>query len=129
LGLGLPNWYLGIGCSGGNCDLAIVFLPGLFVGLLFAGTLTLLTGKITLTDALWQTALPLIVLALLGGASSALVRVPLSFAWHAVEPHWAELVRWGIGGAIFGAAIAVGWRAAPPQASQDQAVAEAARSK
>jgi hypothetical protein len=120
LGLGLPNWYLGIGCRGGSCDLAIVFLPGLLVGLLFAFALTLLSGKGAFAEALWQGTASLVILALMGGISSALARIPPSFAWRAIDPRGAELVRWGIGGAIFGVAVAIGWRASPGHESPEK---------
>ncbi|MCC7355500.1 MAG: caspase family protein [Anaerolineae bacterium] len=115
LGLGLPNWYLGIGCKAGVCDLLAVFLPGLLLGLLFAFAFAFFSHRMSLAEALGRSAVPLVALALLGGASSALVRVPPSFSWRAIDPQWAELVRWGIGGAIFAVAVATGWRASPGQ--------------
>jgi uncharacterized membrane protein len=57
--------------------------------------------------------IPVIVTAVVGGLGFALIRVPDSLAWGYVDPRWAEVLRWGLGGAIFAAALAIGWSVSP----------------
>ena len=120
LGLYLPNQFLNIG----GHTIAYL-LPGLVSGPLLGLTLTYLPwepmapggqvqGSLALSiKRLRRHIIPVIVTAVVGGLGFALIRVPDSLAWGYVDPRWAEVLRWGLGGAIFAAALAIGWSVSP----------------
>jgi len=120
LGLALPNWFLGVGRHP-----VVWLLPGLVSGPLLGLTLACLPREPMRPDEQVQESfvlfikrlrrhiIPFTITAVVGGLGFALVRVPDSLAWGYVDPRWAEVSRWGLGGAIFAAALAIGWSVSP----------------
>jgi hypothetical protein len=116
LGLALPNWFLGIGRS-----FLVWATPGIAAGaclglaLAFVPAAGLPAGR----DAPWSAAwlaevlqrrlMPMLLVAAVGALSFALPRIPDALAWGALQARWAEVVRWGFGGLIFGGGLAAAW--------------------
>jgi hypothetical protein len=53
--------------------------------------------------------MPMLLVAAVGALSFALPRIPDALAWGALQARWAEVVRWGFGGLIFGGGLAAAW--------------------
>jgi HEAT repeat protein len=116
LGLYLPNQFLNIGgsplaylipglVSGPLLGLAFTWPPwGLMAGHRQAAAST--PGSV---KALPSRLLAFVTVVVAGAVALALVRVPEPLAWGYLDPHGAEVLRWGVGGALFAAALAAGW--------------------
>ncbi|MBS1251087.1 MAG: hypothetical protein MAG451_00117 [Anaerolineales bacterium] len=116
IGMGLPNWFLRIGP-----DWVAWFVPAVVSGILVSLALAFVPLPVVALDSrerlftsvsemLSAYAIPYALVALTGGLSFALLRVPEAFAWRG-DPQSAQAVvlRFGIGGAIFATALALGW--------------------
>ena len=116
----IPNQFLNIG----GHPIAY-WLPGLISGPFLGLALTSLPWKpmapgeqawesfASLIKRLRQHVIPIVITAVVGGLGFALIRVPDSLAWGSMDPRWAEVLLWGYGGAIFAAALAIGWSVSP----------------
>ncbi len=128
LGLGLamavPNWFLAIGCGSEGCPphaWLLWLLPGLLIGPVVGVAMVSLLdapGAVPATSwtalpksisALGGGTLPRVLVALICGLAFALTRIPLPLSIGRVEPHWIEVILWGLGGFLFGLALATGW--------------------
>lgn len=128
----IPNWFLGIGCAGSHCELYVWLLwlvPGLLTGPLLGVSLVWLRWRVEPLAArpelpaekggmLSSNAASFAVVTLIGGLGMFAVRSPAALTFGILEPLWAEALLWGVGGAILGAMLAVGWYITLPTGSQ-----------
>jgi hypothetical protein len=128
----IPNWFLGIGCAGSQCELYVWLLwllPGLVVGPLLGLSLVWLRWRVDVLTAepgvpatgpgmLCSNLLSFTVVTLIGGLGMFCVRWPRPLTFGILEPLWVEALLWGVGGALLGAMLAVGWYVTLPSSRQ-----------
>ncbi len=129
----VPNWFLGIGCAGSQCELYVWLLwlvPGLVVGPLMGLALVSLhwrfPASVRATSGGLQEAARMArwnvdsfaLVTLIGGLGMAAVRSIPQLTFAILEPLWPEALLWGVGGAILGAMLAVGWYVTLPASNQ-----------
>lgn len=129
----LPNWFLGIGR-----DFIDWLLPGLVSGPLIGLALLFLPlaplrkdmdkgGKPVRNQVIRlirKYSLQLLVITVLSYLGFALARIPEGLSIGTLEPRWWEVLLWGLGGAIFGLSLAIGWLVWPITYLSDQISAE-----
>jgi hypothetical protein len=131
--LAIPEWFLNIGCPQAGCPPYAWLrwlLPGLIVGPMLGLTLVCLPEKLgpsirqaadkplQLTGILRGNLTSIVIAALVGAFGFALVRIPTVLSIGRIQPHEVEVLLWGSGGAVFGAALAIGWHISPSVGGQ-----------
>jgi hypothetical protein len=131
--MGIPDWFWGIGKGAGGCGThtwLCQLLPGLVVGPILGLALVSLPWKVpslpekarggygAARATLGKNVPWLLVVTIASAVVMAALKIPRPLSFRAFEPHWFEVLWWGVGGACLGAALAVGWCASCVRATQ-----------
>jgi hypothetical protein len=118
----VPNWFLGIGCTAGCAwyNWLLWFVPGLAVGPLLGLALVWLHWRVLpaadssggigeVAEMILSNGVSFAAVTLIAGLGMAVVRSLPWLTFPHVESLWPVTLLWGLGGAILGAMLAVGW--------------------
>jgi hypothetical protein len=123
----LPNNFLAIGCRG-DCPWYawVLWLPGLIIGPILGFTLVCIVQRPKMAaisdkprqskafNITFSDARAYLILAMISAITFAVTRMPTPLSTGDVHPQWVEVILWGVGGFLFGIALAMGWSLMPP---------------